>query len=199
MAKTCKCGDTYTQYTTLQNKCPKCLAEQERNKRIAGEKKAKKEFRKKTRELKEKVKGKSDYMEEARKAAKRYVRARDRVFYLSRGLMPTCCSCGTDRPDTQYAAGHYKTVGGHGEISMNEFNIHLQCNKYCNKELSGNINGTKNSHGYKAFMVEKYGQDYVDSLDGRPVANYSIEELKEIKQLYNYFALELEKELRGLM
>lgn len=157
----------------------------------------KREFKKETRKLKEKIKRRSDWFKEALEACKRYVRARDRVQAKREGRNPYCCSCLTEKQDIQYAAGHFKTVGAHPELALNEFQIWLQCNRYCNMGLSGNIYGNKHSPGYLKFMIDKFGQDYVDSLDGRPVAKYTVDELREIKSLYSYFANQLEKELRS--
>lgn len=187
------CKEPFTKQRMGQKTCMKykCAIEHGRLER-------KKEFRKETRRLKEKTKARSDWFKDALKACKRYVRARDRVEALREGRNPHCCSCLTEKHDIQYAAGHFKTAGAHGELALNEFNIHLQCNRYCNKGLSGNIYGNKHTPGYLKFMVDKYGQDYVDSLEGRPVAKYTIDELKEIKTLYNYFANGLEKELKLL-
>ena len=81
---------------------------------------------------------------------------------LRAGKNPVCISCG--KPFTfdqihDFAAGHYKTVGAHEELRFNTLNVELQCNRYCNKGLSGNINGNKNSHGYMVGLAYKYGED----------------------------------------
>jgi len=188
--KKCKgCGNKFAPYNTLQKACStRCALD-------VVQAKKKKEFKKETRKLKDNIKTRSDWMKEARAATNRYIRARDRVDAKRQGRLPECCSCGNANQNIQYAAGHFKTVGAYPELRFNEFNIHLQCNKRCNMELSGNIHGTKDTKGYTVFMVGRYGQEFVDSLTSRPTPNYTLDEIKEIKQLYNYFANQLEKEL----
>lgn len=188
--KKCKgCGNKFTPYNSLQKACsPRCALDI-----VEAEKQ--KAFKRETRERKEKLKTRSDWMREAQIATNRYIRARDRVYAKREGRYPECCSCGTTNQDIQYAAGHFKTVGAYPELRFNEFNIHIQCNKRCNKELSGNIHGTKDTRGYHKFIVEKYGEMFIDEITNRPIPHYTIAELKEIKKLYNYFANQLEKEL----
>lgn len=76
-----------------------------------------------------------------------------------------CISCGTKKPTIQYCGGHFKTAGGHSEIALDIRNIMRQCNQYCNKNLSGNIEGTKTTKGYKAGVLDRYGQAYLDWLE----------------------------------
>lgn len=95
-----------------------------------------------------------------------------------------CMSCGTTA-DVQYCGGHYRTAGGNPELSLDTRNIHRQCNKNCNMHLSGNIYGHGKTKGYRAGLIEVYGQDYVDWLDGPHKAkNYTCDQLREIRAYY---------------
>jgi len=97
-----------------------------------------------------------------------------------------CISCGTERPGIIYCGGHYKTAGGNPEIALESKNIHRQCNWHCNSNLSGNISGTKKTKGFTFGLLERYGQDYIDWLDGpHKTKNYSCEQLKEIRAYYS--------------
>lgn len=191
--KTCKCGQEYVQYSTLQNKCPKCLAEKAAERRRKAE-------RKKHREAKEAIKTRSEWLDEAEAAVRRFARVNDRTNYLKEGKIPECISCGTNKADIQYAAGHYKTKGAFPELRLMPFvNIFLQCNRYCNSGLSGNINGNKTSRGYKQGLIDRFGEwgvELIEYLEGpHPQRKYTIVDLKEIKTGFNQWARELEKEL----
>lgn len=76
-------------------------------------------------------------------------------WFRTRGLEPECISCGKTRMD--WCCGHFKTVGGHGELRYDRMNTHLQCNRNCNMALSGNINGNKTSRGYLQGLYDRYG------------------------------------------
>lgn len=95
-----------------------------------------------------------------------------------------CISCGTTA-DVQYCGGHCRTAGGNPELALDTRNIHRQCNKRCNCELSGNIHGAMNTHGYIVGLVERYGQDYVDWINGPHEAKkYTCDQLREIRAYY---------------
>jgi len=96
-----------------------------------------------------------------------------------------CISCETEKPDIQYCGGHFKTAGGNPEIALDIRNISRQCNVYCNQHLSGNINGTKNSKGYKSGLIDRYGPAYVEWLESyHEPKKYTCEDLKELRKVY---------------
>lgn len=72
-----------------------------------------------------------------------------------------CCTCGTTKPDIQYAAGHYRSRGACQELRFELTNIHIQCNVRCNKHGSGCRNE------YREFITEKYGAEHLEWLDGK--------------------------------
>lgn len=126
--------------------------------------------RKELREAKERVKTKGQYMREAQTAFNAWVRARDR------GL--PCISCGTTA-DIQYAAGHFRSAGGHPELRFEPLNVHLQCNRNCNMAKSGNLGP------YRVELIKRIGQEKVDWLEGpHEPKRYTIEDLKAIKAEY---------------
>ena len=138
-----------------------------------------KKFNKETRRLKEKAKTKAMWLKEAEKEFNRYIRARD--YY------DPCISCGTIK-DVQYAAGHYFTKGGHPELRFNEDNVHKQCNKHCNMELSGNI------AAYRVELIKKIGLTRMEKLEGtHKPKHYTIDDIKKIKEKYKKLAKELEE------
>lgn len=129
--------------------------------------------KKENRQHKEKleaIKPKSEYLREAQRVFNQYIRLRD--AHLG------CISCGNHQSN-QYAAGHFRTVGSAPHLRFDERNVHKQCNRYCNLELSGNI------LNYRAGLIAKIGLEAVEQLeaDNTP-KHYSIDDIKQIKITY---------------
>jgi len=78
-------------------------------------------------------------------------------WFKERGLEPECISCGKKNMD--WCCGHFKTVGASGALRYSRLNTFLQCNKYCNMSLSGNISGNKNTRGYLKGLIERFGEN----------------------------------------
>ena len=198
------CKDPYRpRFSTLQATCEKipCAIAWGRKVREKKEKKEKKAFRMETVAMKEAAKTRPRLLDDAEKAFRRFIRARDRLYYKNRGELPTCISCGTQKVGIQYAAGHFKTKAAHPELRFNEKNCNLQCNKYCNEGLSGNIIGNKITHGYiegiKIRFGEEEGQKIIDEMNSpHPIPKWSHDEIREMKEDFNRRALAIEKELR---
>ena len=91
-----------------------------------------------------------------------------------------CISCGTRKPETQYAAGHYRTRKAARQHRYNPDNIHKQCNMNCNKKLSGNI------INYRPALIAKIGQERHDAIiNDNSTRRYSIDELQEMTKFYS--------------
>ncbi len=78
-------------------------------------------------------------------------------WFKDRGLEPECMSCAKKNMD--WCCGHFKTVGSAGRLRYDEKNTYLQCNKYCNMSLSGNINGNSTTRGYLQGLRDRFGDD----------------------------------------
>jgi len=106
-------------------------------------------------------------------------------WFREHGLEPECISCGKKNMD--WCCGHFKTVGSSGVLRYSRLNTFLQCNKYCNMSLSGNISGNKNTRGYLKGLIERFGQNkgqrIIDLCDKRQhsVKRWSCEEVELIK------------------
>jgi len=162
---TCKCGNTFFKFTTLQNKCVKCLA-------AKGKQIVKKEARKIYRERKEKLKTRSDYLKEAQVEFNRYIRERDNG--------KPCVSCGSFTGKRN--AGHFRSVGACPELRFHESNVHGQC-EHCNSYLSGNL------LEYRASLIRRVGAQQVEWLEGKhEPKKYTIDELKQIRDKYRVMA-----------
>jgi len=119
-------------------------------------------------------------------------------WFKDRGLEPECISCGKKNMD--WCCGHFKTVGAHSELRFDKINTYLQCNRYCNKGLSGNINGNKTTRGYLQGLTDRFGDDkakeiidYCESY--KPPLNLTGEELKRLRSEFSKRIRELEKQL----
>lgn len=128
-----------------------------------------KKERKETRELKAKLKTKSDWMRETQAAVNAYVRARDSEL--------PCISCGRHHKG-QYHAGHYLSRQSHPHLALMEDNIAKQCAP-CNTYLSGN------QQKYRVGLISRIGVDRVEALEAdQTPRHYTIDELKRIKAEY---------------
>lgn len=84
----------------------------------------------------------------AQRNVNKYIRERD--------AFSGCISCG--RPVTD--AGHYISVKLCDAMRFDDDNIHGQC-AYCNRFLEGN------TVEYRMGLIERYGEEYVTSLEER--------------------------------
>jgi len=87
------------------------------------------------------------------------------AWFEDRGLAPVCISCG--KPGMDWCAGHFKTRGSQGNLRYDASNVFLQCNRYCNMGLSGNIEGNKTTRGYKQGLLDRFGEER-----GREIIDY---------------------------
>lgn len=160
----CKCcGERYTPVRPLQTACGLSCAIK------LGKMSSDKQERAKTRQKRESLKSRSDWMKDAQKVFNRYIRLRD-------ARLP-CISCGRHHTG-QYHAGHYLTVGARPELRFEELNVHKQCAP-CNDHLSGNI------ALYRINLIKKIGIDNVEWLEGKHESKkYTIDEIKEIISTY---------------
>jgi hypothetical protein len=141
-------------------------------------KKERREVIRQTREAKERLKSRSDWVREAQQAFNAYVRIRD-------AHLP-CVSCGRHH-EGQYHAGHYLSVGARPELRFDELNVWKQCAP-CNDHLSGNV------VLYRKELINRIGLDQVERLEGpHEPKKYSVDELKAIKQTYKAKAKELQR------
>lgn len=115
-------------------------------------------------------------------------------WFSDRDLEPECISCGKKNMD--WCCGHFKTRGSQSNLKYDFVNTYLQCNRYCNRALSGNIEGNKTTRGYKQGLLERFGEgkakeiiDYCET--NTQVKKWKGEELKVMRISFN-------KEIRKL-
>ena len=180
--KKCKvCKSEFTPFQSTQKVCGiNCAISHTQAETARKANKEAKEQRKRTREQKIALKTKSQWLNETQTIFNKFIRLRDRDL--------PCISCGTTN-NVQYCAGHYLTRGGHPELRFHPFNVHKQCNQYCNLQLSGNI------RLYRENLIKRIGEDNLIWLEGPHQAQkLTIEDIKEIKTYYKEQIKRLENE-----
>ena len=163
-AKRCKvCGLIFQPRASTQVVCSwQCAAAFTAKEK---EKRDRQEYRQKKQELK----SRRDWLNDAQVVFNRYIRERDK------GL--PCVSCGrkTDNPQ----AGHYRSVGAAPQHRFCEDNVWAQCVS-CNMHKSGN------AIEYRINLIKRIGTERVEWLENNnDVVKWTIEQAKQIKELYN--------------
>ena len=131
-----------------------------------------------TRERKEKLLTRKDYLKLAQAAFNAYIRFRDRD--------QACISCDNwilaNQPGGGWDAGHYRSTGSAQHLRVGGLRAALNCHKQCvkcNRFLNGNV------AEYRKGLIRKIGQDLVDLIEqDQEQRNYSIEDLQRITQIY---------------
>jgi hypothetical protein len=130
----------------------------------------------------DKTKTLTEHLDDAQRWFNKWVRLRD----MQAGY--GCISCGT-KANVQYAAGHWRTRKAAPQLRFNPDNVHLQCNSYCNRHLSGN------QLEFRKALIERIGIERVEALENNhELHRYTIEEANFIKGHYKKLCHLLEKE-----
>lgn len=115
-------------------------------------------------------------------------------WFKDNNLEPECVSCGKTNMD--WCCGHYKTVGSQGWLRFDVVNTYLQCNRYCNMALSGNISGNKNTRGFTQGLIERFGEIKAKEIfyhcNKDSTKKWNCEELIKMRAEFN-------KEIRSLL
>lgn len=186
--KKCKvCGEQFSPSNSIQKVCSiNCAIEFAKEKsekeQVLVQKKEKREWNNRKKELKEKVKTISDYQNDLQKEINKIVRLLDRNH--------SCISSG--RPlKSDINAGHLFSRGAFPSIRFNLHNIWSQ-SVHDNQYLSGNFNG------FRTRLIEKFGAsyfEYIESLRAEyPSLKLSKDELVEAKLICKEIIKELEQE-----
>jgi len=182
--KICKiCLGDFTPWSTTQRVCsPTCAIEWNRQKDIRKQKKKDVAHRKAfyEKDLQWQHKRTQPVFNKLR-------RLQEFKWFADRGLEPECISCGKKNMD--WCCGHLKTVASQGSLRYSPINTQLQCNRYCNENLSGNINGNKKTRGYLKGLVVKFGENrakvIIDYCSVDRVRIWTCEELIEMRKNFS--------------
>lgn len=116
-------------------------------------------------------------------------------WFSDKGLEPECISCGKKNMD--WCCGHLKTRGSQGGLRYDVLNTFLQCNRYCNMGLSGNISGNATTRGYITGLHERFGEEAKEIIDycetNTKIKKWTGQELSEMRTSFNQQIRELEK------
>lgn len=105
------------------------------------------------KENKEKVKRRSEWLDNLQTVVNQWVvHVRDKN--------EPCCTCGKTKLGIKYDAGHMISRGSSSELRFELTNIHKQCSVECN------VHGSGKRKEYELFIIEKYGQAHLDWLLG---------------------------------
>ena len=124
-----------------------------------------------------------------------YIRLRDRDL--------PCVSCGRSDSEIDYSGvggkwdcGHYKTRGAFPELRFDERNAAKQCKKCNGGSGKYSRKGRSVKEGFDIGMLERYGQERLDWLNGPHEAKrYTIENLKTLQRWFKRKTKRMEKEL----
>jgi len=116
-------------------------------------KKKEKADRAKQRNDKEKVKTMAEWFDQLQTLVNQYV-----VHVKDYG--EPCCTCQKTTQNIKYDAGHMRSRGSTPELRFELTNIHKQCSVNCNQHGSGM------RKEYELFIIDKYGKDHLDWLNG---------------------------------
>jgi len=120
----------------------------------------------------------------------------EKKWFADRSLEPECISC--KKKNMDWCCGHFKTVGAQGVLRYAQENTYLQCNRYCNMGLSGNISGNKTTRGYIQGLHDRFGTveasriiEYCEV--STQVKKWTGAELSELRKSFNEQIRELER------
>jgi len=106
----------------------------------------------------------------------------------------SCVTCGRSAHWTEQQGGHYLERGRHATL-LEEENLHVQCGQ-CNAFLMKTTSGVLR---YRAFMVETYGEGFVQDLENqsKQVAKFTRGYLEDMKDDFKRQIAIQEQRLNG--
>ena len=182
--KRCKvCRKEFDPRLPMQTVCsPACALSLAQLKRAKEEKREQVKQRKADREKRDRMKTRGEWVAEAQAAFNEYIRLRD--F----GKPCICCGRPTAGAPNSVDAGHYRSRGSAPHLRFDERNCHVQL-KQCNRYHF-------DVAGYRAGLIDRIGKKAVLDLEAdQTPKQYSIDDLKAIRDEYRKMARELRKGL----
>jgi len=143
--------------------------------------------RKITREDKERLKRKNQWIREAQSAFNKFIMIRDKKYGV-------CISCNSELVyggrGGNVDASHFRSRSAASQLRFNQYNCHASCVR-CNRWMEGNLTP------YRKQLIKRIGKQRVLDLenDNKP-KNYSIDDLKRIKEVFKKRAKLYEKKFR---
>lgn len=178
-----ECGKYFQPYNSMQKVCSvKCAA------LLARKKEAKKREKQNRKDLIEFNRNDRKWqLKQTQRSFNRLRKLEEFKWFEDRGLEPECISCGKTKMD--WCCGHFKTVGSSPGLRFDKKNTYLQCNRYCNSALSGNIEGNSKTRGYKKGLIERFGQEKANEIfahcEKEHRSDWTCEELAQMRKDFN--------------
>ncbi len=124
-------------------------------------------------------------------------RLQELKWFIDQGIEPFCISCGNKKGNDEWCAGHFKTVGAQSGLRFDPMNVYLQHNRRCNSQLSGDIYGTKTTHGYINGLKIRFGEEKATEIiehcnQKTEVKKWTCDELIAMRKDWNNQIKELE-------
>lgn len=161
-----------------------------------------KEYDRETRRKKKEFYGKdlSLQKELCQKVFNKLRRLQELKWFADRGLEPTCISCGKPKGGDLWSNGHFKTVGSQGGLRFDPMNSYLQHNRSCNQRMSGDIYGSKATHGYIQGLKNRFGEEEAAKIieyceTNTQIVKWTCEELEAMRKEWNREIRELDRVL----
>ena len=190
----------YWPQTSFQKSCISCLVIKTKKNRVSTDIKATRATKAQSRQWSKKIKlNDLTYQHSLTQPVFNRMRVlEEKLWFAGRGIEPYCISC--QKTHRTWSCGHYKTVGHQGNLRYCRTNTFLQCWWSCNKNLSGNIGGNKNSVGFTQGIIERFsekeGQQIIDYCDGHTeIRKWTGVELKDFRAECSVKIRDLEREL----
>ena len=180
----CKnCKDKFEPKKFLQKFCmekEECISEFLKEMRAKNVKTEKKDWQLKKKVLIEKTMTHSDWLKRLEEVFNKFIRLRDKD--------KPCISCGTEKQNIEYHAGHFWPGGNYSFLRFHEDNVHKQCGNNCNKNKHGNVGE------YRIKLIERIGLERVNYLDltRHNSSTLTIDEVKEKIIIYKSKVKQLE-------
>ena len=202
--KSCKvCGAKFNPFKTTQVVCSvACAAEYARAKEAKKQERQRKQIQKQNRKDLAELnrRDRKWQIKQTQASFNKLRKLQEFMWFKERNLEPECISCGKTKMD--WCCGHFKTVGASPGLRFDPMNTYLQCNKYCNMSLSGNIEGTATTRGYKQGLIERFGEEKAaeifDYCERMHRADWTCEELEQMRKGMNAQIRDLEKQLQDV-
>lgn len=119
---------------------------------------------------KERMKTRTEWLNEAQAVFNQYIRLRD--SHLG------CVSCGINTNDVQYHAGHYRTRKAAPQLRFDERQVFKQCST-CNNHLSGNL------INYRRELLNRIGAAELERIEtDNSQSKWTIDDARRIKAEY---------------
>ena len=126
-------------------------------------------------------------------------RAQEVLWFVERGEQPTCISCSRLLTKANATNGHFIPAGSNEFLALHPDNSFLQCID-CNSGLSGNIKGTRTTHGYEKGLAMRFGEVKADEIISFCRGNHTQERLtdEEMKEKLRFFKIEMDKAVKEI-